>query len=141
MFLNGTAMSGHSSHYVIEDSKFIGLYQTSPNYRFFSVRDEFPGLFEVDNDGSSIWGELYDISTATLFDSLVPSEPKELQLGEIKLIDGQKVYAMKLVVNLLNLQDKIVDITEFGGWKKYEAFIKANQQIEQVLGLKELENN
>lgn len=130
-------MSGQSSHHVIEGSKLIDKYQTAPNYRFFAIRDEFPGLFYIGDNGSSIWGELYDMSEATLFNSLVPTEPKELELGKIELIDGQKVYAMELKPSLLQIKDKVVDITEFASWRKYEAFIKANQQIKQILNLKD----
>ena len=48
MFLNGTAMSGQKDHGAIAGATFVGPARTAPRYRFFAVRDEFPGLFPVD---------------------------------------------------------------------------------------------
>ena len=91
MFLNGTAMSGQRDHGAVAGATFIGPARTAARYRFFAVRDEFPGLYPVDEDGRSIEGELYELSEAILFGSLLPAEPAELEIGTIELDDGQIV--------------------------------------------------
>ena len=61
LFVNGEGMRGGAVHHSIEGHPFLGLARTAPRYRFFSVRDEFPALWPVDEGGSSIEGELYDV--------------------------------------------------------------------------------
>ena len=47
LFVNGGGMRGGNVHYSIEGLPFLGEARTAPRYRFFSVRDEFPGLWLV----------------------------------------------------------------------------------------------
>jgi gamma-glutamylcyclotransferase (GGCT)/AIG2-like uncharacterized protein YtfP len=135
MFLNGTAMSGQKDHGSHRGSTFLGPARTAGRYRFFAVRDEFPGLFLVEKDGRSIDGELYDIPEAVLRNHLMPAEPRELELGRIELQDGQEVQAMLLVPSRIDPRDKVVDIAELGGFRVYQAFLAANARLGQVLGL------
>lgn len=119
MFLNGTAMSGGVDHACIADAPFIGPARTAPGYRFFSVRDEFPGLVPS-TTGGTIVGEVYDIDDAVWLDSLLPAEPSELDPGEVELADGRRVRAM--ILDLDRVPDgECVEITEHGGWRQYLA--------------------
>ena len=43
LFVNGGGMRGGNVHHSIEGLPFLGEARTAPRYRFFSVRDEFPG--------------------------------------------------------------------------------------------------
>ena len=88
MFLNGTAMSGQPDHHAMAGSTFLGSCRTAARYRFVAVRDAFPGLLPMSVGGSSIAGELYEISEDQLFGSLMPHEPAELELGTIELEHG-----------------------------------------------------
>jgi gamma-glutamylcyclotransferase (GGCT)/AIG2-like uncharacterized protein YtfP len=135
MFLNGTAMSGQKDHGAIAGATFVGAARTAPGYRFFAVRDEFPGLLPVTEGGASILGELYEMSDELLLEGLLPQEPKELELGEIQLDDGRTVNAMHLVPDRLVPGDKVVDITAFGGFRAYQAFLADNAAIVTTLGL------
>jgi gamma-glutamylcyclotransferase (GGCT)/AIG2-like uncharacterized protein YtfP len=135
MFLNGTAMSGQKDHGAHQGSTFLGPTRTAGRYRFFAVRDEFPGLLPVSTRGRVIDGELYDIPENVLRDSLLPAEPPELELGEIELADGTTVCAMLLVPSRLDPQDKVVDIAELGGFRAYQAFLAANARLAETLGL------
>jgi len=81
-----------------------------------------------------IEGELYDIPEAVLRDSLLPAEPRELELGEIELADGSTVNAMLLVPSRLEAGDKVVDIAELGGFRNYQAFLAANERLDETLG-------
>ena len=73
LFVNGEGMSGGKVHPSIEGLPFLGEAQTAPRYRFFSVRDEFPGLWPVDEGGVSIAGELYDVPLDVIRDRFIPS--------------------------------------------------------------------
>jgi gamma-glutamylcyclotransferase (GGCT)/AIG2-like uncharacterized protein YtfP len=134
MFLNGTAMSGQKDHAAITGARFLGSATTAPNFRFFAVRDEFPGLLPVESGGAPINGELYEMSDELLFDSLLPQEPRELELGSIELADGSTVRAMILQPERLSTGDKVVDIADFGGWRGYQAHLVANSRTRELLG-------
>ena len=134
MFLNGTAMSGQKDHGSHAGSTFLGPATTTARYRFFAVRDEFPGLYPVATGGRCIHGELYDIPDDILRHTLLPSEPAELELGDIELIDGEHVKAMLLVPSRLVPDDKVVDIAELGGFRAYQRFLAANAELAETLG-------
>ncbi len=135
MFLNGTAMSGQKDHGAHAGSRFLGPARTAARYRFFAVRDEFPGLFEVPKGGRPIDGEIYDIPDEVLHEKLLPSEPAELELGTIELADGESVHAMLLCPDRLDPKDQIVDISELGGFRSYQRHLAANRRLSEVLRL------
>lgn len=125
MFLNGTAMSGQKDHATIAGAAFLGAARTAPCYRFFAVRDEFPGLLPVRENGASIEGELYEMPEEMLYDALLPEEPAELELGAIVLDDGTVVNAMHLQPERVAAGDRLVDISGYGGWRAYQAALRA----------------
>ncbi len=135
MFLNGTAMSGQKDHGAISGARLVGAVRTAPRYRFYAVRDEYPGLFRVDDGGCSIEGELYEMEESVLYESLLPSEPAELELSTIELEDGRTVHAMELRPERLSSGDKVVDIADLGGWRAYQAHLEANDSLGSILGL------
>lgn len=139
MFLNGTAMSGQKDFSSHLGSVFLGSIRSSARYRFFAIRDEFPGLYPVAEDGRSILGELYEMSDQVLCESLLPAEPKELKLGQIELENGQEVYAMILHPDRLVAGEKIVDISEFGSFRTYQTFLQDNARITSLLGRDDVE--
>ncbi len=123
MFLNGTAMAGQQDHHAIASARLVGAGRTAPRYRFLAVRDEFPGLVPVDEGGGTIDGEVYELTEDVLFGSLLPQEPAELELGTVELDDGTVVHAMQLQPDRLQPGDRVVDITELGGWRAYQAHL------------------
>lgn len=135
MFLNGTAMSGQKDHGCHAGSTFLGPARTAARYRFVAVRDEFPGLFPVATGGRPVDGELYDMPEAVLRDQLLPAEPPELELGTIELIDGDEVNAMILRPERLAPGERVVDISELGGFRAYQRHLAANARLHEVLGL------
>lgn len=136
MFLNGTAMSGQKDHGAVAGATFLGPARTAPHYRFFAVRDTFPGLFPVAEGGASIVGELYELPEEMLYGSLMPEEPAELELGVIELDDGQIVNAMHLQPERLVPGDLVVDITAIGGFRGYQAFVAANADLRNLRNLR-----
>lgn len=131
MFLNGTAMAGQPDHVNLQDSVFLGPATTASRYRFYSVRDTFPGLVPSEEDGGAIVGELYDVSETVWRSSLEPGEPPELDRGDIELDDGSIVKAMLLDLDRVPAHEA-VDITAFGGWRAYQAHLTGSSAPRQA---------
>ena len=119
MFLNGDGMRGGRAHYTIEGVPLIGERRTAPRYRFYSVRDEFPGLYPDAADGAPVLGELYDLPMAPLR-ALLATEPAELELSIIELEAGELSFAMVLR-DAEHASGVHADITAYGGWRAYRA--------------------
>ena len=96
LFVNGGGMRGGNVHYSIEGLPFLGEARTAPRYRFFSIRDEFPGLWPVAEGGVSVPGELYDVPLDVIRDRFIPAEPAELELSVIEMDDGSSAVAVVL---------------------------------------------
>ncbi len=58
LFVNGTLMRGLALHDNLEGAEFLGEAATEPVYRMYSIDDRHPGMFEVDDGGVSVKGEL-----------------------------------------------------------------------------------
>jgi gamma-glutamylcyclotransferase (GGCT)/AIG2-like uncharacterized protein YtfP len=120
MFVNGQAMSGGSLNDALDGARFLGAALTAPRYRFYSVRDEFPGLHPVAQGGAAVPGEVYEMPYAMLRDQLLPREPAELELGVIELADGHGSLSMRIRAWALG-RPGVIDISETGGWLAYLA--------------------
>jgi gamma-glutamylcyclotransferase (GGCT)/AIG2-like uncharacterized protein YtfP len=116
LMTNGEGMRGGAVHHTIADQRFVGVRETAPRYRFYSVRDEFPGLLPVENGGCSIRGELYEVSLEVIRDRFLPDEPDELELGVVELADGTSALSMVL---RRGEAGRHKDISEHGGWREY----------------------
>jgi hypothetical protein len=119
MFLNGDGMRGGVAHQHIEGFPLVAECRTAPLYRFFSVRDEFPGLYPATEGGRPILGELYDVPMEPLR-ALLVSEPPELELSIVELEGGELSFGMVLR-DAEHDRGIHKDITEYGGWRAYRA--------------------
>ncbi|MGB6277157.1 MAG: amidase, partial [Rhodococcus sp. (in: high G+C Gram-positive bacteria)] len=109
-----------SLHHNVSSHPFVGTVRTTPNYRFFSVRDEFPALLLDHTAGAAIEGELYDIPLDDIRKSFLPDEPPELELTVVALEDGRSVLGVGLRPGVLDAQpDELTDITYAGSWRRY----------------------
>jgi hypothetical protein len=120
MFLTGTAMAGGAMHGALQGAPLVAVTRTAPWYRFYAVRDRFPGLYRVREGGAAIEGELYELSHEVMHDSLMPAEPAELELGMVRLEDGAAAFAMLLREEQIGAPG-VIDITADGGWRAYRA--------------------
>jgi gamma-glutamylcyclotransferase (GGCT)/AIG2-like uncharacterized protein YtfP len=120
MFVNGQAMSGGDLNGALAAGSFLGAARTAAKYRFFSVRDEFPGLYPGVPGGASVPGELYEVEYRLLCDELLPREPMELELTVIELADGSGSLSMRMRADRLG-DEGVVDISAAGGWRAYLA--------------------
>lgn len=123
MFVNGQAMSGGTLNDALHDARFVGKVDTAPRYRFFSVRDEFPGLHPVPSGGFVVPGELYEVEYDVLREALLPREPEELELGVIELADGSGSLSMRMRESYL-AEPGVTDISDRGGWASYLTSIR-----------------
>ena len=125
LFVNGGGMRGGEVHYSIKGLPFLGEARTAPRYRFFSVRDEFPGLWPVDDGGVSIPGELYDVPLDVIRDRFIPAEPPELELSVVELEDGSSALVVVVRANVYASGEGLKDISEYGGWRAYRASLSS----------------
>jgi gamma-glutamylcyclotransferase (GGCT)/AIG2-like uncharacterized protein YtfP len=119
MFLNGTGMSGQATHWIVGDSPLVATTSTAPRYRFHAVGGAYPALEDVGAGGSSIVGEVYDVSYEQFREVLLPAEPAGLELGVIELADGSGSFAMVLRRDHA-LTDDTIDISDLGSWRDYQ---------------------
>ncbi|MEV7012598.1 gamma-glutamylcyclotransferase [Streptosporangium sp. NPDC051022] len=120
MFVNGQAMSGGSLNEALAGARFLGPAETAPRYRFYAVREEFPGLYPVPEGGHAVPGELYEVTYEILREHLLPNEPPELELSVIELADGSGSLCMRMREESL-IAPGVVDISTAGGWRAYLA--------------------
>jgi gamma-glutamylcyclotransferase (GGCT)/AIG2-like uncharacterized protein YtfP len=120
MFVNGQAMSGGELNGALAGGRFLGAASTAAKYRFYSVRDEFPGLHPDVTGGCSVPGELYEVDYELLRDRLLPNEPAELELSVIEMADGSGSLCMRLRDDQLGAVG-VVDISGAGGWRAHLA--------------------
>jgi gamma-glutamylcyclotransferase (GGCT)/AIG2-like uncharacterized protein YtfP len=116
MFLNGDGMRGGRAHHTIEGAPLVGERRTAPLYRFYSVRDEFPGLYPA-AEGGRVQGELYEVPMGPLR-ALLATEPPELELSIIELEAGELSFAMVLR-DAEHARGIHRDTTSYGGWRAY----------------------
>ncbi|MGA2825377.1 MAG: gamma-glutamylcyclotransferase [Streptosporangiaceae bacterium] len=122
MFLNGGGMRGGPVHRHIDGVPLVGERRTAPRYRFYSIRDEYPGLYPAERagaDGQPILGELYDVPM-DLLRSLLASEPPELELSIVELESAQLSFGM-ILRDDEQRRGSHADITSYGSWRAYRA--------------------
>ena len=116
MFLTGDGMRGGRLHAHIAGATLIGERRTLPRYRFYSVRDSYPALCPVSEEGQPILGELYEVPMPQLHE-LLASEPPELELSIVELESGELSFGMILRGDADG--QAFTDITSYGGWRAY----------------------
>lgn len=118
MFLNGGGMRGGELHERLLGAELVAETRTAAKYRFYSIEDRYPGLEPVESGGVHVSGEVYDLPLETLRDSLLPSEPPELELGVIELEDGTPSLAV-VVRQEYRKTAQFTDISDVGSWRAY----------------------
>jgi gamma-glutamylcyclotransferase (GGCT)/AIG2-like uncharacterized protein YtfP len=126
MFLNGGAMRGGPLNHLLGASPLVGRVRTAPRYRFYSVRDGFPALDETAGAGVSVVGELYDADWSVLRETLLPTEPAELELGVIELEDGSGCLSMIRRRSYREQPGALRDISGTPDWNAYRHTLSAS---------------
>ncbi|WP_372732900.1 allophanate hydrolase [Novosphingobium sp.] len=101
------------------DAKFVGAFETAPNYRLYAIADSVPpkpALVHSD-EGAAIALEIYELSVEA-FGSFVVEVPPPLAIGTVTLADGTSVKGFVAEPRALT---GAKDITSLGGWRAYIA--------------------
>ena len=116
LFVNGTLMRGLALHDNLEGAEFLGEATTEAAYRMFSIDDRHPGMFEVDDGGVAVKGELYLVPD-DVWARIEAGEPPNLYRGEVKLAGGGRPFGILFPRELAEGRHR--DISEFGDWRAY----------------------
>jgi gamma-glutamylcyclotransferase (GGCT)/AIG2-like uncharacterized protein YtfP len=118
LFVNGTLMRGLKLHANLDGAEFVEEAATAPVYRIYSIGDIHPGMFEVGAGGVSVPGEIYRLPDE-VWRRVEAGEPPGLYRGPVKLADGRVVPGILFPREMA--EDQHRDISEFGGWRAYQA--------------------
>lgn len=117
LFVNGTLMRGEPMHGNLAEAVFRGAVRTAPRYRLLSVRDVHPAMIlATAGNGTSVTGELYDLSLSQL-QHVLALEPPGLGLGVVDLEGG--LQSLGICWTAPDLPEHSVDISPHGGWREY----------------------
>jgi allophanate hydrolase len=93
---------------------------TAPKYRLYALPGgppERPGLLRVEERGAAIDVEVWSVPAAA-FGSFVAGIPAPLAIGKLLLADGREVCGF---VCEAHVTAGARDITDYGGWRAYQA--------------------
>ena len=121
LFVNGTLMRGLALHGNLAGATFLGEASTAPCYRVHSIGDRHPGMYEVDQGGVSVAGEVYEMPEE-VWQRVHAGEPPNLYRGPVKLSDGRVVEGILYPRALA--EGKHPDISSYGGWRAYRAAVE-----------------
>ena len=116
LFVNGTLMSGLELNQNLAGAEFLGAFRTAPIYRVYSIADLHPGMFEVEEGGVSVAGELYRVPDDVL-KRVEAEEPPNLYRGTVRLANGREVQGILFPRDLAEGHHR--DISEHGDWRAY----------------------
>ena len=116
LFVNGTLMRGLALHANLDGAEFVGAVRTAPRYRLHSIGDVHPGMFEVEEGGVAVAGELYRLPEE-VWRRVEAGEPPHLYKGPITLEDGRVVDGILFPRELAEGRER--DISGFGDWRAY----------------------
>jgi gamma-glutamylaminecyclotransferase len=124
VFICGSALRGQPDHGNLLSAKFVGEASTQARYRLHAVADGWhPGIYEVEQGGISIPGEVYEMTQAQ-FDHLAASEPPNMYPSDVILENRETVTAF-LYPQALVKEFNWPDISEHGGWAAYKQAVTA----------------
>ncbi len=117
LFVNGTLMRGLALNHNLEGAEFLEGTRTAARYRVYSIGDDLhPGMFEVDQGGVEVAGELYRVP-ADVLAVVEAGEPPNLYRGPVRLVDGREVSGILYPRELAERDGR--DISEYGDWRTY----------------------
>jgi len=118
LFVNGTLMRGLALHGNLEGATFLREAETAPKYHVYSVDDRHPAMFEVEEGGVAVPGELYQVPRP-VWERVKAEEPPNLYLGPVELSDGRQVPGILYPQALAEGVHR--NISNWGGWRAYTA--------------------
>ncbi len=117
-FICGSALRGQPDHQNLKGATLVTEAKTQAKYRLHAIKDGWhPGIFEVESGGTSIPGEVYEM-TEEQYNYLIANEPPDMYESPVVLEDGSSVSAMLYPEALCK---DWPDISDLGGWAAYKA--------------------
>lgn len=122
--VNGTLMRGLAlnPNLLQVGATFNCEATTEPAYRLWTIDDQYPAMIRVAEGGTAIAVEVWDVPLAGL-GVILMQEPPGLAIGKVKLANGETVLGV--IGEPLTVEGK-PEITEFGGWRAYQAALVEN---------------
>lgn len=65
-FTYGTLMRGERNEHLLEGARYIGKAATKPKYKLFRINGNFPFPAIIDEGGTAVCGELYEVPISAL---------------------------------------------------------------------------
>lgn len=119
IFICGSALRGQPDHGNLGDAQFIKEIKTQPLYRLHAAEDGWhPAIYQVEEGGISIPGEVYEISLEQ-FEALAAGEPPNMYPNDVILEDGDTAIAFLYPRELVEKYNW-PDISNYGGWAAYK---------------------
>jgi gamma-glutamylcyclotransferase (GGCT)/AIG2-like uncharacterized protein YtfP len=115
--VNGTLMRGFglNSNLIAVGAIFVKEINTAPEYRLWSVEDQYPAMQRDTQHGKSIAVEIWSITPEGLV-TILNQEPSGLVVGKITLEDNAAVLG---VLGEAWICENKPEITAYGGWRAY----------------------
>ncbi|ASC72447.1 Allophanate hydrolase [Halomicronema hongdechloris C2206] len=117
--VNGTLMRGLAlnPNLLTVGARFHCETETEPAYRLWSIEDRYPAMMRVASGGVAIAVEIWEVPLAGL-GVILMQEPPGLAIGKVKLATGDIVLGV--IGEPLTVAGQR-EITQFGGWRAYQA--------------------
>jgi len=117
--VNGTLMRGLAlnPNLLTVGAQFQCEAKTEPAYRLWSIEDRYPAMIRVASGGDAIAVEVWEVPLTGL-GMILMQEPPGLAIGKVKLATGEIVLGV--IAEPLTVEGQR-DITQFGGWRAYQA--------------------
>ncbi len=125
--VNGTLMKGLSlnPNMLNVGSTFEREAKTEPSYRIWSIDDDYPAMIKVKEGGVSVALEVWNVPLAGL-GIILSQEPPGLAIGKLTLEDNEEVLGV--IGEPLTVEGK-KEITQYGGWRAYQAALKSGKNV------------
>ena len=114
LFVNGTLMRGLGLHGNLQGAEFVAEMKTAPKYRMHDIGGAHPGMYEVEDDGVAVTGELYMLPLDVLL-RVIEGEPAGLYRGAVELEDGRVVPGVLYQEDMAKAHPVIAD----GNWRNH----------------------
>ena len=117
LVVNGTLMRGLAlnKNLLRVGARFLYETLTAPEYRLWSIDDEYPAMIRIKEGGVSVTVEVWELPVLGLF-MVFQQEPPGLCLGMVKLNDGKQALG---ILGEPYLCEGKKEISAFGGWRAY----------------------
>jgi len=120
IFICGSALKGQPDHQNLQSAKFIKVAKPKHLYRLHAAENGWhPAIYEVEEGGISIPGEVYELTMAQ-YEYLLANEPPHMYPSDVISEDGEILTAMLYPRELVE-KHQWLDISDLGGWANYKA--------------------